>query len=164
MACIACGRLFHWECDNGGCEDCHEKEDKELEIKAKIIGAIGAPVKNDKAVNDPYSTGRKRAATKFPIHGTNPCEWRGLKNCGGGTPIIGCIDGIQVDRHHGPIKNPLVNEVGNVHRICKKCHNRWHVINDPLYNELAYAQTEHSPELATELELLANDSWWKINK
>jgi hypothetical protein len=159
VSCTSCGRGFHDECDFG-CEDCHEEQ----EAKVKTLNRIGAPTKDNKAVNDPYSTGRKRAAIKFPIHPTNPCEWRGKKNCGGGTPIIGCIDGRQIDRHHGPIKNPLCNEFGNVHRICKHCHNRWHVVNDLIYDEMEYAKTTHEPEPATELELLANDAYWKVNK
>jgi hypothetical protein len=160
MSCLACGREFHDECENDGCNNCHTNF--EQVARSLATGAIGAPIKNDESVTDPYSTGRKRAATQYPIHKTNPCEWRGLKNCGGGTPIIGCIDGLQRDRHHGPVKNPLRNEPGNVHRICKPCHNRWHVINDPLYNEILYDNTKHEPEPAEELELLANEAQWKI--
>jgi len=161
MGCTSCGRDFHWECETG-CDNCHG----ELEQKAKSLGfgTRGAPVKNVEDITDPYSTGRKRAAIQYPIHKTNPCEWRGKKNCGGGTPIIGCIDGLQIDRHHGPIKDPLENSPGNVHRICKKCHNRWHVVNDPIYDRATYAQTKHEPQPADEWDLLANESYWKMNK
>lgn len=160
MSCLACGRLFHDECENGDCSNCHEDYEK-LE---KAIGHTGRgqPVKEDP--NDPYSTGRKRAAVKYPLMRTNPCEWRGKKNCGGGTPITGCIKGLQQDRHHGPIKNPLRNELGNVHRICKFCHNRWHAVNDSIYDELVYAETKHEPELATELELMANEMEWRMKQ
>lgn len=158
MACLSCGRGFHNECENGECDNCHEDYEK----IARSIRTIGAPVKEDPG--DPYSTGRKRAAKKYPLFETNPCEWRGKKNCGGGTPIIGCIQGLQKDRHHGPVKNPLRNEIGNVHRICKSCHNRWHVVNDPIYDERTYDETRHSPEPASELELLANESYWKLKK
>jgi len=161
MACLGCGRGFHEECLNGDCISCHGEMDQKVK---SFTGGRGAPTKSVEDINDPYSTGRKRAAIKFPIHGTNPCEWRGLKNCGGGQPIIGCLEGIQVDRHHGPIKNPLRNEKGNVHRICKPCHNRWHVINDPVYNELEYEHLPHEPEIAENIELVANDVYWRSKK
>lgn len=53
---------------------------------------------------------------------------------GGEFPIQGCSDGVQLNRHHGPDKNTLNNEPGNVHRICAHCHNRWHAKNDPDYD------------------------------
>lgn len=163
MACVACGRGFHNECEVG-CESCHD----DLEQKAKTLRLVGAgrgaPTKDPKDIGDPYSTGRKRAAIQYPLFRTNPCEWRGKKNCGGGTPITGCMKGLQQDRHHGPVKNPLRNEPGNVHRICKPCHNRWHAVNDPIYDEKTYDDTIHDPEPATEIELLANEAYWSMKK
>jgi hypothetical protein len=163
MACVSCGRGFHNECDNG-CSNCHPYVD--IGKTLTVIGnGRGQPLKNVEDIKDPYSTGRKRAATQYPIFKTNPCEWRGKKNCGGGLkPIIGCIKGLQQDAHHGPIKNTLRNEPGNVHRICKICHARWHTFNDPEYDEMRYENLPHRPELATDLELLANESYWKLKK
>lgn len=161
MGCLGCGRSFHDECETD-CETCHGEEDRKVKTLSLVGAGRGAPTKEDPG--DPYSTGRKRAAVKYPLYRTNPCEWRGKKNCGGGTPIIGCISGKQQDRHHGPIKNPLHNELGNVHRICKPCHNRWHAVNDPEYDETMYSKTKHEPESATELELLANEAYWKVKK
>jgi hypothetical protein len=162
MGCSGCGRGFHEECESD-CKECHGEVDS-LVKSFNPFKTKGVAQKDPSKIGDPYSTGRKRAAVMYPIFKTNPCEWRGKKNCGGGTPIVGCIEGLQVDRHHGPVKNPLRNEPGNVHRICKDCHNRWHVINDPLYDESTYDQTKHSPEPATELELIANHAHWKVNK
>lgn len=125
----------------------------------------GAPKKDGMDVRDPLSTGRKQAARDFPINGSEPCEWRGLKNCGGGLhPIIGCLQGYQKDRHHGPVKNTLHNIRENLHLICKKCHNRWHAANDPDYDEETYADLPHSPEPADEVELIANEAYWRAKR
>jgi hypothetical protein len=134
MACIGCGRGFHDECEIG-CDECHGEADRI--VKTFIGRGRGQPTKEPEDVTDIHSTGRKRAAQLYPLFKGVLCEWQGQKNCGGGTPIIGCIKGLQVDRHHGPIKNTLHNEPGNVHRICKHCHNRWHAVNDPIYDEEA---------------------------
>lgn len=85
---------------------------------------------------DPLSTGRKDAARKFPITKGMVCEWAWLAAAGGGVvPIVGCPGYPATDIHHGPDKNTLRNVVGNVHRICSNCHNRWHGANDPHYGE-----------------------------
>jgi hypothetical protein len=90
--------------------------------------------KRDAALKDQQSTGRKRAARAYPLDRSLPCEWRNKMGQGGGPhPIEGCTEGMQLNRHHGPDKNTLNNESGNVHRICAHCHNRWHSINDPDY-------------------------------
>ena len=90
--------------------------------------------KDDSALKDQQSTGRKRAARWFPLDEMAPCEWQMKKNCGGGKkPITGCVANLQQARHHGPDKNTLNNEKGNVHRICHTCHNRWHTLNDEGY-------------------------------
>jgi len=161
MGCIACGRGFHDECDIG-CTKCHANVEKIA--RSIIAGNRGAPSKEPGKVKDVLSTGRKRAALLYPIFEDKPCEWQGQKDCGGGQPITGCISGLQIDRHHGPVKNPLRNEPGNVHRICKHCHNRWHAVNDPIYDEEEYDKTTHDPQPATEIELIANEMEWKMKR
>jgi len=159
LGCSSCGRGFHSECEIG-CKNCHTTIEQATKVLSLGTGK-GAPIKEDGDVNDPLSTGRKRAAIKYPLHKTNPCEWRGKKNCGGGLePIIGCRDGFQRHRHHGPVKNPLRNEVGNVHRICFHCHTRWHAKNDHVYDETIYEGLPHSPVAATDAELTANEIQW----
>lgn len=165
MACLSCGRGFHWECESG-CEDCHEGESRRLREQIALPNSVydtkgGTIIKEPEHVKDRHSTGRKRAAELYPIIKHRACEWRGKKNCGGGIPIVGCVDGKQVDRHHGPIKDTLENTPGNVHRICKKCHNRWHTVNDGGYEEEKWAETKHEPQPAEEIELLANEVYWQ---
>lgn len=164
MACLSCGRGFHSECEDG-CFKCHPENEAEESLARTIRHAgvgKGAPIKDPEDVKDPLSTGRKRAAQLYPIFPDQPCEWRGKKNCGGGQPIVGCIDGFQRHCHHGPVKNTLRNEPGNVHRICHKCHNRWHAVNNPIYDENLYNTLPHAPEDASEMELLANEAYWSV--
>lgn len=164
MACLACGRGFHSECEIG-CSDCHPDYQKATQMLSATGSGRGAPTKNAEDIKDPYSTGRKRAAIQYPLFRTNPCEWRGFKNCGGGVfPIVGCIAGKQEARHHGPVKNPLRNEPGNVHRICHECHNRWHALNDADYIEEDNEKLPHMPERATEIELMASEAERRIKK
>lgn len=105
----------------------------------------GHRFKRDQSLKDQQSTGRKRAARAYPLDRTSACEWQGLEQVGGGDkPITGCgvikdgvisaAPGFQQNRHHGPDKNTLNNEPGNVHRICARCHNEWHAKNDPEYD------------------------------
>jgi len=164
MGCPGCGRGFHNECILNDCNDCHADLTQIAKSFQPQGRGRGQPLKSVEDITDPYSTGRKRAAIQYPIFKTNPCEWRGKKNCGGGTPIIGCIKGLQVDAHHGPIKNPLRNEPGNVHRICKPCHVHWHAVNDSIYDEAEYEKLPHRPEPADDIELLANEAMWKMKK
>ena len=96
--------------------------------------------KTDAALKDQQSTGRKRAAQLYPLFRESLCEWAALEKAGGGNhPIRGCAiredstPGLQKHRHHGPDKNTLNNEEGNVHRICTGCHNLWHAQNDGDY-------------------------------
>ncbi len=168
MGCASCGQGFHWECRKCGKGKCHVDIAKiSTAITPTATGRVGAPVKSAEDVRDPKSTGRKEAAIRFPIirgpNGERPdCEWQGLKNCGGGLAIVGCINGKQVDRHHGPDKNTLNNAEGNVHRICKTCHNRWHAVNDGPYNAEEWMKTSHSPEPATSADLIANEAKWRM--
>lgn len=96
----------------------------------------GGQIKDADNVSDRESTGRKRAEKLAPIYEGMPCEWRGLLLAGGGfVPIVGCRNGVAVNRHHGPNKSTLANWTGNLHRICAQCHNRWHTLNDEYYSD-----------------------------
>lgn len=167
MACLDCGRGFHELCQE--CTCCEDKpitgggdtnseppnssrqNDPKEQIKS---GKRNRKLKSDDKLKDPHSTGRKRAAALFPLKSDEPCEWKGKAYCGGGKyPIIGCINGKQEHRHHGPDKNTLNNSPKNVHRICDDCHNIWHSQNDPTYDSYA-AKLEHEPRIATAQELV----------
>lgn len=165
MPCSSCGRGFHDECFSD-CKTCHPEpqEVKAIKVNSGVL-KIGRPEKDFHQITDPLSTGRKRAARDYKLEKDQPCEWQGLKNCGGGlNPIIGCLDGKQIQRHHGPIKDPRHNESGNVHRICTKCHRRWHARNDPVYDEGEYSRLPHRPEPAQSSELAQNEIDWKRGK
>lgn len=161
--CLRCLRGWHQQCVslNGDTCTCNHRLGEDASTAVTVLtggnGASGPDeatnhershgrtrvrrTKRDDALKDQQSTGRKRAARLYPLHAESDCEWSGRSDCGGGTnPIIGCggISGIpagkQQARHHGPDKNTLNNEPGNVHRICHSCHNRWHAANDPDYD------------------------------
>jgi len=136
MSCISCGAGFHEECESKPCCCSSAVNELILEVldeddhwrKKRRKGKRNATLK------DQQSTGRKRAAKLFPLEISSPCEWRNLRNAGGGKyPIVGCRTGLQQARHHGPDKNTLNNNEGNVHRICHTCHNRWHARNNAEY-------------------------------
>jgi len=122
-------------------------------------------LKPDTEVTDPESTGRKRAAVLYPITKDMPCAWRGLLSAGGGKkPIVGCIAGIAVNRHHGPDKSTLNNGEGNVHLICADCHNRWHAANDPIYSGSKSIEDAlpHDPKTkATPEQQLKAEMYWR---
>ena len=88
---------------------------------------------------DANSAGRKIAAKVAPIEPGMICEWAWLASAGGGVvPVMGCPGRPASDRHHGPDKNTMRNELGtNLHRICDWCHNQWHAKNDPFYGKRA---------------------------
>lgn len=142
--CLACARDFHDECDQEPCCCNTQQEQKGFQ---EVEGPRGIrPVT--------ISAGRKEAAKLYPIDKSLPCEWRGLANCGGGlVPIVGCREGFQIARHHGPNKNTTENSRHNIHLICKSCHERWHSANNSIYSEEVYAQLPHKPRVATEAEL-----------
>lgn len=157
MGCTPCGRGFHKECRKG-CKSCHPLE--EMTVHEEIEDVPEKRKKNN--LLDPKSTGRKRAARLYPIIPDDPCEWKGKKNCGGGRrPIIGCYDGTQKHRHHGPIKDTTRNEQGNVHRICTSCHIHWHELNDLIYDSSDYELLPHAPVDATDLETIQNALDWQ---
>lgn len=173
--CLVCARGFHEECLHGCVE--HNKEsatpvaetlsEKFEEFIDDVLDDDGDATETRKrgttaeGLKDPKSTGRKRAARLYPLDRQSDCEWKGYKNCGGGLrPIIGCIDGKQQHRHHGPVKNTTRNHEGNVHRICTACHNHWHELNDLVYDELNYGLLPHDPVAATPEEIAKNISDW----
>lgn len=161
MSCVACGRGFHAECAKGKCKKCHPKEEATVVISGKTDDYVKRG-KTAKDLTDPLSTGRKRAKELYPLDKSQPCEWQGKKNCGGGKiPIIGCVDGKQVARHHGPVKDTTRNQSGNVHRICTRCHNHWHELNDLVYDQREYGLLPHDPEEASVEELVNDEMAWR---
>lgn len=158
MSCIACVADCHGECYDPKDNACCCPPTTQLAIKASNA------TKEDDEVTDPESTGRKRAAVLFPISKGMACEWRGLKDAGGGVKrIVGCVNGDASNRHHGPDKNTLNNSEGNVHRICATCHNRWHAANDSLYmgkKTLPDALPHDSESRATPEEQVTNEMYW----
>jgi hypothetical protein len=165
--CLPCSANFHYECNDLKLEEdelycCCEGLDK------TPVATEGRAYKEDEDVTDPKSTGRKRAAQLYPLpkEGEDKleCEWRYLKFAGGGVyPIIGCIVGFASHRHHGPDKNTLNNSMGNVHRICHHCHNRWHTLNDAIYSSKFGSADwkQHDAETrATTQEQITNEAKW----
>lgn len=173
MSCTPCRLGRTWECDtNGNCNSSGQQfytgstssvstdsvELQEDDVKESEY-EYGQPLyevqahKPEAALKDQQSTGRKRAAEMYPLYRDLDCEWKGRKNCGGGKPIVGCMEGKQQARHHGPDKNTLNNDVGNVHRICHSCHNNWHALNDPGYI-FGRVYEPNSPVEANEFELM----------
>lgn len=168
--CIDCAEGFPELCQLGGCK--REPEVTSLkDILASDVFSEPEPTKkvrdsrrkkNDMNLKDPQSTGRHRAVA---IHGKadpeEPCEWRGLANCGGGHfPILGCDSGVQENLHHGPDKSTLNNERSNIHKICSQCHNRWHTMNDPDY-EWDGHHPDHSPRKPTDSDFTIDNQRWK---
>jgi hypothetical protein len=164
LICTACHLGRSWECVNHGCS-----ESSSGDTTTSLVADLGDQVeptreintyKTDAVLKDQQSTGRKRAAVMYPLDKESDCEWRLRENCGGGKyPIVGCSDGKQQARHHGPDKNTLNNDSGNVHRICHQCHNRWHAKNDGEY-VWGSVPNPHNPRDTT-LEVIALDeiSW-----
>lgn len=180
-ACLECAGGFHQLCENGGCKGCHATQEAQTsEDLALEDGGFRAVTedeltkggrlakrrtkdrtKNDLTLKDPHSTGRKRAVT---LHGhadpTQPCEWQGKANCGGGRfPILGCDSGVQENLHHGPDKNTLNNERQNIHKICSQCHNRWHTLNDPDY-QWDGVHEHHAPRDITIEDVKEDNTRW----
>lgn len=120
---LACASLKQEDTDNGVLFLCCCVAADEGATVIKVKGPGGRTFKDQNTLKDQQSTGRKRAAIAAPLDREAPCEWQGLLNAGGGVrPIVGCREGKQQDRHHGPDKSTLNNDVGvNLHRICKTC-------------------------------------------
>lgn len=163
--CIRCRQGFTWECETGTCGD---SSGSAIDPDSSSSSNSDLPPDSKRKVNkhddanlrDPQSTGRKRAAIEYPLDPMADCEWKMRKNCGGGKhPITGCLDGKQQARHHGPDKDTLNNDEGNVHRICHTCHNRWHTENDEGYVWGAL-QPDHSPVEASLSEIAMSEAKW----
>lgn len=141
MICGPCIRSLHDACKEGDCSCNHvalEIQETEEDEETKQVSTRVRRNKPDAALTDQQSTGRKRAAKLYPLDDEAPCEWQDASPVnpkGGGTkPItVGCKNKVQQARHHGPDKNTLNNEPGNVHRICHWHHNNWHAANDADY-------------------------------
>lgn len=173
MVCVMCRQKLHASCRETSC-DCsqasHEIEldpspteestepngDERLSLGNRRSGNSGTRrYKRDAVLKDQQSTGRKRAARLFPLDREASCEWSGMANCGGGLyPIVGCVTGLQESRHHGPDKSTSNNEVGNVHRICHRCHNRWHAANNAEYDWNSTTVKSHKPRPQTDEETI----------
>ena len=149
---------------------------------------VGRPMLDPEDITDILSTGRKRAAMVAPITDGMLCEWAGLKFAGGGVePIVGCDSNRlsngkgpdKGDRHHGPNKNVLDNKESNLHRICSRCHNRYHAQNNKYYLGERPPVTDpwlpiapegmevfqHDPDtLATAEEIEENEIYWASRK
>ena len=165
MPCIACAVGCHWECikpvDFLCC--CGPVGDSTTE---PVTGYKKDPTE----MIDPLSTGRKEAARLKPITEGFICEWDGLLNAGGGAvPIVGCMGNLAKHIHHGPDKDTTNNSNLNLHRVCSKCHNRWHTLNDEHYGNRPPAGTpfvpekyvEHDPTTkATNEVTFASELWW----
>ncbi len=170
MACYSCGRGFYEECispDENG-QPCGYSDTPVAEVVTTTSPITEGLVwqKDDGELLDTKSTGRKRAAKLYPLDKEAPCEWKGLKFAGGDEhPIIGCINGKQQARHHGPDKDTTNNSKGNVHRICVGCHNKWHTLNDPDYDWSAEERRPHDPDtLASDEDIVQNELFWITRK
>lgn len=172
MACNNCSDGLHWEClkiSDGAC-CCNSPSDIEEPPVAEEEDDdgpryISRTYKREGTLKDQQSTGRKRAAKLYPLNSESPCEWRRLKFAGGGRySIVGCMDGTQQARHHGPDKNTLNNDTGNVHRICHTCHNRWHTENDSVYTPDTIGNRHDPDTRATPEEIVANIAYWANRK
>lgn len=132
-------------------------------------GMVGRPMLDPDQITDVTSTGRKRAAMVMPFLEGRVCDWAHLKFAGGGViPILGCEGNTITQakkteearekgadevghRHHGPDKNVLNNTPGvNLHGVCTPCHNRWHALNDPHYDEEGRPENASTPFLPVE--------------
>lgn len=163
-----CGAGLHFECLsilNGNCcckNEAVEENEEEYEEETRQTGRKWS---RDSTLKDQQSTGRKRAAVMYPLDEMAVCEWAKCKFAGGGKhPIIGCPGNLQKARHHGPDKNTLNNEKGNVHRICVHCHNRWHTKNDPDYDPENIGKAHDPDTKATFDEIAHNEVYWISNK
>lgn len=166
MACLSCGRGFY--------DECYTPDENGTACGLLEISNPSAPVltpglewqKDDSKIEDPKSTGRKRAAKLYPLDREAPCEWRGLKFAGGNKPIVGCANGFQRQRHHGPDKDTLNNVRENVHLICDDCHGRWHTVNDEgyIFAEAANMMPHDKETQATVEELAQNEVYWRVTR
>ena len=153
ITCLSCGRGLHEECITDPC--C---------CPTTNVMGFSEEIKEERE-DVSVSAGRKRAARDYPIEPSSDCEWQGKVNCGGGKlPITGCLSGKQKARHHGPVKRTTKNNRENIHLICASCHNRWHTLNDPVYDEELYDKLDHMPEEATAEDQAKSILFWASRK
>lgn len=144
LICFSCARGFYQECG-------HEPPSETTLESADVAEELKRYSRTDIST----SGGRKRAAELYPLDKSLDCEWRMLADCGGGkVPIVGCLTGKQVNRHHGPVKDTIRNERTNIHLICSPCHNLWHAKNDVLYDPVLFDTLPHEPRPITPDEIL----------
>lgn len=191
MVC-PCALGLHGECidikdlgDGWATCCCSLKGGQEVMAGPEEPRGVGRPVSDPEDIKDIISTGRKRATMLYPIMDGMLCEWSRLRFAGGGiSPIIGCDGNLIYDqrgkggRHHGPDKNVIVNDPGNVHRICMFCHNRWHALNNEWYETPRPPASEswlpdprhgvvhkHDPNtLATDDDIEESEAFWATRK
>ena len=144
----------------------------------QLTRGVGRPKMSGSDMRNAVQAGRARAEDIAPIDEETMCEWAMLLNAGGGIePIVGCEGNLATDRHHGPDKSTLNNNPGiNLHRICAKCHNRWHYRNDEYYEKerpadngaylpLAEHGTCHGHDRTTQAsgaEVVESNKWWSL--
>jgi hypothetical protein len=163
-------------------------------VEPKEVRENSSRIMSPDELTDDTSAGRKRAAMVAAILTGMTCEWAGLKFAGGGpVPILGCkgntiaaVKGTEAAKamgadegghiHHGPDKAVLNNAVGtNLHRVCTRCHNRWHAVNDELYPKTRPHVSrpylplvpfyDHDPlSTFSDEEYEVAEAWWGIPK
>lgn len=150
-----CAALFTYDL----CECTHEKV-----VAPTPVGDIGNALnldtqeadtktvvrrqKNDMAVTDPQSTGRKRAAKLYPLIDPNgnklPCDFQNRKSClpsymevqiDGCGVRTGTMPNFAQSRHHHDY-NVMNNERENIGLLCLSCHNLLHAKNDPYKDKI----------------------------
>lgn len=149
--CLACRRQNHLACLGDFCDCMHEeisnKHSDEFRPEFDRNPELAKNVKNDYALKDPQSTGRKRAAKLFPLDKERDCEFLG-KTHAGAIPGLRGIDGCSIRPNSTPGKqqarhhldyDTLNNDPDNVVRICHSCHRVIHEANDS-HKDQYYAQ------------------------
>lgn len=162
IICISCWRGMHGACNalffDDPCECDHAPMDAFGAVgpfKSQIGEALNLDpeepdstkttrrLKDDQAVTDPQSTGRKRAAKLYPLRTEDgnpiPCDLAGRT-----APTLPTYYKVQIDgcgirqgsikanaqsRHHWSY-NTLDNERSNIGLLCHSCHNLIHSRND----------------------------------
>lgn len=179
--CIWCRADLHFQCEIDSTNCCCQKADDEVTagiaedeifLNETEKRSVGRPRKDSIGVE----SGRRRAGLIAKIPDGYICEWAKLEFAGGGVrPIIGCNGNVAEALHHGPDKSTINNEVGiNLHRVCHKCHNRWHELNDEFYGT---RPADNGPYLPTvdflphnrldqtdRLNIARSDKWWETPK
>jgi hypothetical protein len=157
--CVPCWRGLHGACNalffEDECSCTHVAAPAVGSFKSQIGNALQLEPeepdtrhitrrnKDDQAVTDPQSTGRKRAAKLYPLRNSDgspiPCDLAGKKS-----PTLPGYYKVQIDgcgirqgslaanaqsRHHWSY-NTLDNERSNIGLLCHSCHNLIHARND----------------------------------